>query len=125
MFLVVKKVERTSFVSLRHIKRHIFLQFMDLRIFIQTHLMCFALPYWTMRIFFFCLGTWQTYIVKDQDVWHKINKDSPMEYAATITVNPLTALKMLEDFVTLNSGTGIFLILVLYTFTCLTLTSLV
>ncbi|KAE8038936.1 hypothetical protein FH972_011398 [Carpinus fangiana] len=49
-------------------------------------------------------GTWQTYIVKDQDVWHKINKDSPMEYAATITVNPLTALKMLEEFVTLNSG---------------------
>jgi NADPH:quinone reductase-like Zn-dependent oxidoreductase len=64
--------------------------------------------------------------VKDQSVWHKINKDSPMEYAATITVNPLTALKMLEDFITLNSGTGgIFLILVLYPFTCLTLTSLV
>jgi NADPH:quinone reductase-like Zn-dependent oxidoreductase len=74
--------------------------------------------------FVFCLGTWQTYIVKDQDVWHKINKDSPMEYAATITVNPLTALKMLEDFVTLNSGT-VFLILVLYSFTGLTLTSLV
>lgn len=28
-----------------------------------------------------------------------------MEYAATITVNPLTALRMLEDFVKLNSGT--------------------
>lgn len=29
-----------------------------------------------------------------------------MEYAATITVNPLTALLMLEDCVTLNSGTA-------------------
>lgn len=48
-----------------------------------------------------------------------------MEYAATITVNPLTALKMLEGFNTLNSGTAIFLILVIYSFTCLTLTSLV
>uniref|UniRef100_A0A2P2L447 Zinc binding dehydrogenase n=1 Tax=Rhizophora mucronata TaxID=61149 RepID=A0A2P2L447_RHIMU len=49
-------------------------------------------------------GTWQTYIVKEQSVWHKISKDSPMEYAATVTVNPLTALRMLEDFTTLNSG---------------------
>ncbi|KAF3455084.1 hypothetical protein FNV43_RR05532 [Rhamnella rubrinervis] len=49
-------------------------------------------------------GTWQTYIVKDENVWYKINKGSPMEYAATVTINPLTALRMLEDFVTLNSG---------------------
>ncbi|KAF4354606.1 hypothetical protein F8388_009597 [Cannabis sativa] len=52
-------------------------------------------------------GTWQTYIVKDQSVWHKINKDSPVEYAATVTVNPLTALRMLEDYVALNSGDAI------------------
>ncbi|KAL4610325.1 hypothetical protein ACB092_08G042800 [Castanea dentata] len=52
-------------------------------------------------------GTWQTYVVKDQSVWHKINKESPMEYAATITVNPLTALRMLEDFITLNPGDAI------------------
>ncbi|XP_010520323.1 PREDICTED: probable trans-2-enoyl-CoA reductase, mitochondrial [Tarenaya hassleriana] len=49
-------------------------------------------------------GTWQTYVVKEENVWHKIDKASPMEYAATITVNPLTALRMLEDFVTLKSG---------------------
>lgn len=49
-------------------------------------------------------GTWQTYIVKDQSVWHKISKETPLEYAATTTVNPLTALRMLEDFVPLNSG---------------------
>lgn len=54
---------------------------------------------------FFTVGTWQTYIVKEESVWHKISKDSPIEYAATITVNPLTALRMLQDFVTLNSGT--------------------
>ncbi|KAF8402787.1 hypothetical protein HHK36_010878 [Tetracentron sinense] len=49
-------------------------------------------------------GTWQTYIVKEESVWHKINKDIPIEYAATVTVNPLTALLMLEDVVKLNSG---------------------
>ncbi|KAL0533801.1 hypothetical protein IC582_028072 [Cucumis melo] len=49
-------------------------------------------------------GTWQTYVVKDQSVWHKINKEVPMEYAATVTVNPLTALRMLEDFVSLKAG---------------------
>ncbi|XVF68638.1 hypothetical protein PTKIN_Ptkin11bG0017500 [Pterospermum kingtungense] len=52
-------------------------------------------------------GMWQTYVVKDQDIWHKISKDSPIEYAATVTVNPLTALRMLEDFTTLNSGDSI------------------
>lgn len=59
-----------------------------------------------MNLFFCFVGTWQTYIVQDQNVWHKINKESPMEYAATIIVNPLTALRMLEDFTTLSSGTA-------------------
>lgn len=77
-----------------------------------------------MRIFS-CLGTWQTYTVKDQSVWHKINKDTPIEYAATIMVNPLTALRMLEDFSTLNPGTSKALNLVFLLFTCLTPTSLV
>ncbi|KNA20311.1 hypothetical protein SOVF_053560 [Spinacia oleracea] len=52
-------------------------------------------------------GTWQSYIVKEQSVWHKINKDTPMEYAATVTVNPLTASRMLKDFVQLNAGDAI------------------
>ncbi|CAN0860006.1 Enoyl-[acyl-carrier-protein] reductase, mitochondrial [Linum grandiflorum] len=52
-------------------------------------------------------GTWQTYVVKEQSVWHKIDNDSPIEYAATITVNPLTALRMLEDFTTLNAGDSV------------------
>ncbi|XP_073145712.1 enoyl-[acyl-carrier-protein] reductase, mitochondrial [Henckelia pumila] len=52
-------------------------------------------------------GTWQTYVVKEQNVWHKINKSSPLEYAATITVNPLTSLRMLEDFVDLHPGDAV------------------
>ncbi|KAH6822074.1 Polyketide synthase [Perilla frutescens var. hirtella] len=52
-------------------------------------------------------GTWQTFVVKEQNVWHKIDKHTPMEYAATITVNPLTALRMLEDFVDLKSGDAV------------------
>lgn len=43
--------------------------------------------------------------MNDEKVWHKIEKGVPMEYAATITVNPLTALLMLEHCVALNSGT--------------------
>ncbi|XP_058080260.1 enoyl-[acyl-carrier-protein] reductase, mitochondrial [Magnolia sinica] len=52
-------------------------------------------------------GTWQTYIVKEESVWHKIDKDVPMEFSATVTVNPLTALRMLEDFVKLVPGDAI------------------
>ncbi|CAN4119020.1 unnamed protein product [Withania somnifera] len=52
-------------------------------------------------------GTWQTYVVKEQTVWQKIDKSTPMEYAATVMVNPLTALKMLEDYVALKSGDSI------------------
>ncbi|VVB11123.1 unnamed protein product [Arabis nemorensis] len=52
-------------------------------------------------------GTWQTYVVKDESMWHKIDKRCPIEYAATITVNPLSALRMLEDFVSLKSGDSV------------------
>lgn len=55
----------------------------------------------------YCPGTWQTYVVKEENTWHKISKNVPIEYAATITVNPLTALLMLEEFVKLKSGTYI------------------
>ncbi|XP_049380464.1 enoyl-[acyl-carrier-protein] reductase, mitochondrial-like [Solanum stenotomum] len=49
-------------------------------------------------------GTWQTYVIKEQSVWQKVDKSTPMEYAATVIVNPLTALRMLEDFIALKSG---------------------
>lgn len=52
-------------------------------------------------------GTWQTYVVKEQSAWHKVDKGTPVEYAATVFINPLTALKMLEDFVDLNGGDSI------------------
>ncbi|KAI3849631.1 hypothetical protein MKW92_018285 [Papaver armeniacum] len=50
------------------------------------------------------LGTWQTYVVKKESAWHKINKNVPMDLAAVVSVNPLTALLLLHDFVKLNSG---------------------
>ncbi|KAG9453859.1 hypothetical protein H6P81_006763 [Aristolochia fimbriata] len=52
-------------------------------------------------------GTWQNYIVKEESVWHKVIKDVPMEYAATVTVNPLTSLRLLEDFVKFNPGDAV------------------
>ncbi|GJR06237.1 enoyl-[acyl-carrier-protein] reductase, mitochondrial [Tanacetum coccineum] len=52
-------------------------------------------------------GTWQTHVVKDKSLWHRIDKDTPVEYAATVTINPLTALRMIEDYVDLKSGDAI------------------
>ncbi|KAJ0788041.1 putative trans-2-enoyl-CoA reductase (NADPH) [Helianthus annuus] len=52
-------------------------------------------------------GTWQTHVVKDKRFWHKLDKDTPAEYAATVTINPLTALRMIEDIVDLKSGDAI------------------
>ncbi|KAF0889856.1 hypothetical protein E2562_033245 [Oryza meyeriana var. granulata] len=49
-------------------------------------------------------GTWQTYIVKPATAWHRVRADVPPHYAATVTVNPLTALRMLRDFVNLTPG---------------------
>lgn len=52
-------------------------------------------------------GTWQTHVVKDKSLWHRIDKGTPVEYAATVTINPLTALRMIEDYVDLKSGDAI------------------
>uniref|UniRef100_J3N3P9 enoyl-[acyl-carrier-protein] reductase n=2 Tax=Oryza brachyantha TaxID=4533 RepID=J3N3P9_ORYBR len=49
-------------------------------------------------------GTWQTYIVKPATAWHRVRADVPPYYPATITINPLTALRMLRDFVNLTPG---------------------
>ena len=43
-------------------------------------------------------------MVKEESAWCKVRKDIPVEYAATAFVNPCTALRMLEDFVTLTEG---------------------
>ncbi|XP_076915547.1 enoyl-[acyl-carrier-protein] reductase, mitochondrial-like [Bidens hawaiensis] len=49
-------------------------------------------------------GTWQTHVVKDKSLWHKLDRGTPVEYAATVTINPLTALRMMEDYMDLRSG---------------------
>ncbi|MQL97390.1 hypothetical protein Taro_030083 [Colocasia esculenta] len=68
-------------------------------------------PYFGTFIYLFyplaSFGTWQTFVVKEKFFWHKVIKDVPVEYAATITINPLTALRMLEDFVNLKPGDSI------------------
>jgi len=50
------------------------------------------------------LGTWRTHIAGEESAWCKVPQDVPKEYAATVSVNPCTALRMLEDFVDLQSG---------------------
>eukprot|EP00252_Welwitschia_mirabilis_P009742 TRINITY_DN2257_c0_g1_i1.p1 TRINITY_DN2257_c0_g1~~TRINITY_DN2257_c0_g1_i1.p1 ORF type:complete len:375 (-),score=80.06 TRINITY_DN2257_c0_g1_i1:115-1239(-) len=52
-------------------------------------------------------GTWQTYVVKEESAWYKVPKNIPVEYAATVSVNPPTALRMLEDFVPLKAGDAV------------------
>ncbi|XP_059475815.1 enoyl-[acyl-carrier-protein] reductase, mitochondrial [Neocloeon triangulifer] len=49
-------------------------------------------------------GTWRTYAVCPQHQIFKVSSDlSPVE-AATLSVNPCTAYRMLKDFVSLNGG---------------------
>jgi trans-2-enoyl-CoA reductase len=57
-----------------------------------------------LSVYFLHLGTWSSYVVKEENVWCKVRQDIPVEYAATAFVNPCTALRMLEDFVPLNEG---------------------
>lgn len=52
-------------------------------------------------------GTWQTYMINEASFWHKVSKNVPMEYAATITVNPLTALLMLQEFTKLKADDSV------------------
>uniref|UniRef100_J3NAK2 Uncharacterized protein n=1 Tax=Oryza brachyantha TaxID=4533 RepID=J3NAK2_ORYBR len=49
-------------------------------------------------------STWQTYIVKSANAWHRVRAYVPPHYPTTVTINQLTALKMLHDFVSLTLG---------------------
>jgi trans-2-enoyl-CoA reductase len=49
-------------------------------------------------------GTWRTHVVCGEKDVLKVRKDIKPEYAATIAVNPCTALRLLEDFVSLKPG---------------------
>jgi NADPH:quinone reductase-like Zn-dependent oxidoreductase len=58
-------------------------------------------------IFFFflgCLGTWRTQALAEESALLKVSSDIPVEYAATIGVNPCTAYRLLKDFVDLKPG---------------------
>ncbi|CAM6128944.1 unnamed protein product [Calypogeia fissa] len=49
-------------------------------------------------------GTWSSYVIQNESAWHKVSNDLPIEYLATISINPTTALRMLKDFVSLQPG---------------------
>lgn len=49
-------------------------------------------------------GTWRTEAVCEADDLLQVPKDIPLLGAATIGVNPCTAYRMLQDFVTLKPG---------------------
>jgi len=49
-------------------------------------------------------GTWREEAIADVKQLQKIANDIPPAYAATISVNPCTAYRMLRDFVTLKPG---------------------
>jgi trans-2-enoyl-CoA reductase len=49
-------------------------------------------------------GTWRTHAVHAADEFTRVANDIPPEYAATLTVNPATAYRMLKDFADLRAG---------------------
>lgn len=50
------------------------------------------------------LGTWRSEGVWQAADWHKVPSDLPLPAAATLAINPPTALLMLEDVVKLQPG---------------------
>ncbi len=50
------------------------------------------------------LGTWRTLGVFQESDWHPVPRSLPLADAATIVINPVTALSMLEEFVELQEG---------------------
>eukprot|EP00744_Colponema_vietnamica_P000971 GILI01001676.1.p1 GENE.GILI01001676.1~~GILI01001676.1.p1 ORF type:complete len:373 (-),score=167.24 GILI01001676.1:310-1377(-) len=49
-------------------------------------------------------GTWRTHAVCPEAALQKIPSDLPVEYAATLAVNPCTAFRLLADFESLKAG---------------------
>jgi trans-2-enoyl-CoA reductase len=49
-------------------------------------------------------GTWRTLAVAPAASFIRVRSDIPAEYAATVSVNPCTAYRMLRDFVALKPG---------------------
>ena len=49
-------------------------------------------------------GIWRTHIVAPEKEFFRIPQDIPVNLAATLTVNPETAYRMMKIFVTLKPG---------------------
>lgn len=49
-------------------------------------------------------GTWRTHGVFEQHHWYRIPNDLPISSAATMAINPPTAIRLLEEFVQLEKG---------------------
>jgi len=50
------------------------------------------------------LGTWRSHAIYKADELMRVPQGVPLPEAATLTVNPCTAFRMLKDFVGLNAG---------------------
>ena len=55
-------------------------------------------------VFYSGVGTWRTHGVFEQRDLQTVPTDIPLEYAANVGINPTTALRLLEDFETLQAG---------------------
>lgn len=49
-------------------------------------------------------GTWRTHGVFRENHWYRIPNDLPIATAATMAINPPTAIRLLEEFVALKEG---------------------
>lgn len=52
-------------------------------------------------------GTWRSHGVFREQFWYRIPKDLPISTAATMVVNPPTAIRLLEDYVDLGPGDSV------------------
>ena len=63
-----------------------------------------VLPISNSQVIF--VGTWRTTLVSDAKHFMKISGSIPVEMAATMSINPPTAYRMLKSFITLKPGTN-------------------
>jgi len=49
-------------------------------------------------------GTWRSHAVAEESAFLPVASDIPIEYSAVLSVNPCSAYRMLEDFVSLKAG---------------------
>ena len=52
-------------------------------------------------------GTWRTFATVNENHWYRVPGDLSLSTAATLSINPPTALRMLEEFVELKAGDAI------------------